>query len=675
VLNLGGPANEDRVLSDSFSEDVPPIRIRDLSDAEEHLHRGVGSQLIYNRQSHWSFFAGALTSKRFLTLLRIHLNEHEGNRTIASFEAESTGTTEITKDNSLAESPQEDRIELSLPLLPGEEISSERMFFSASTNYHGLLETYGQIVGELHNARTTAPSAMGWWSWTAYYYGLSEDTALTNAQWMAQHLAPLGYTYFHLDEGYQYARGEYATPDATLFPHGVAAFESKVRALGLTPGLWTAPFEVSERASIFLDHPEWLVHTSDGRPIPLGWANDHHDRIYALDTTHPGAQQYLRTMYTKLVKEWGIRYLKLDFMDDSAIEGYRYRKDTTAMEAQRVGLEIIRQTVGNDVLLDKDGSTMLNPVGYVDYGRIAQDTGHTFSATKEAAPAVAARYYMNRNFFVNDPDAFTVSRQTILDHSWNGGKVPLTLDEAKVSIALSAVAGSMFEIGDDLPMLGSSSDRLALVSNLELIRIAKNGRASIPVDLMTFDPEDEQPSIFLLKERNGRSILTIFNWTEKQRTHTIDLSSLGLDRNEAYLTSDVFGSVTEFTMHGGHLSVTQPPHSVRMILLSDASHQPEALKLEIVGPDAVKAGLGAEYAVHVEPSIEVTSRCSWSFGDGVSLEGTTVKHAYTQPGEYLLSLVCSDGNSHLAQRDKTISVGGHIPSAFIPGAKQRLIEP
>ena len=40
----------------------------------------------------------------------------------------------------------------------------------------------------------------------------------------------------------------------------------------------------------------------------------------------------------KLVREWGIRYIKMDFMDDSAIEGYYYKPHTTAMEAQRIGL-------------------------------------------------------------------------------------------------------------------------------------------------------------------------------------------------------------------------------------------------------------------------------------------------------------------------------------------------
>src|SRR4029077_4035452 len=79
IIDLGGPVLEDRVLSDSFSEDRPAITIRNFADAEPQMHRAVGSQLIYNRQSHESFFLGALTSDRFLTILRLRLANSGGN--------------------------------------------------------------------------------------------------------------------------------------------------------------------------------------------------------------------------------------------------------------------------------------------------------------------------------------------------------------------------------------------------------------------------------------------------------------------------------------------------------------------------------------------------------------------------------------------------------------------
>jgi hypothetical protein len=367
IFNLGGPVTADRILSDSFSEDRPGMSIHDFGtyyDDSPNLYRAVGSQLVYNQKSRESFFAGALSSDRFLTILRIHVANDAGGKQIAAFEVDSTGTTELEEDNSLRGSPQADRVALRLPVAAGAQMSSERLLLSVSSNYYQQLETYGRIIRQLHHARVSAPSPLGWWSWTAYYFGLNSGAALTNAQWEAQHLKQLGYDFFHIDEGYQYARGEYTTPNATLFPNGLAPLERKVTGLGLTPGIWTAPFEVSERSWVYQHHPDWLIHNAEGKPIPAGWVTAHVDQLYMLDCTNPGAQQYLRQTYSTMAHVWGIRYFKLDFMDDSAIEGYYYRPHTTAMEAQRIGLGIIREAVGNEVLLDKDGSVMLNPVGY-----------------------------------------------------------------------------------------------------------------------------------------------------------------------------------------------------------------------------------------------------------------------------------------------------------------------
>ena len=369
ILYLGGPDAADRVLSDSWSEDRPNITIHDLADAQNQMHRAVGSQLIYNLSSHESLFLGALTSDRFVTVLRLHLASSSGAQPrLASYEVDSTGTTELEIENSLEHSSTQDRVQLSLPVNPGAELPAEQVLFSLSKDYHQQLDTYGSLIKEIHHARTTAPPLMGWWSWTAYYFGLNEGAALTNAEWEAEHLKSLGYNIFHIDEGYQYARGEYTTPDAPLFPHGLASVYYKVHGLGLVPAIWTAPFQVSERSFVYQKHPDWLVKNAEGQPIHAGTVEDDKDPLYVLDTTNPDAAKYLYQTYYTMTKVWGLRYIKLDFMDDSAVEGYYYKPNTTALQAQRIGLNIIRAAVGNDVYLDKDGSPMLNPVGIVDYG-------------------------------------------------------------------------------------------------------------------------------------------------------------------------------------------------------------------------------------------------------------------------------------------------------------------
>ncbi|HUX45282.1 MAG TPA: glycoside hydrolase family 36 protein [Terracidiphilus sp.] len=558
ALNLGGPEAEERVLSDSFSEDRPEMQIRDFDNPKDQMHLGVGSQLIYNRASGQSLFFGTLTSNKFLTILRLHVAGDGADTHFASFEVDNAGTTELTRDYSLRHAPQDDLVELSVPVAPGHALSSERLLVSLAKDYHAQLETYGGIIHTLHHARVSPPPPMGWWSWTAYYAQLTQQEALTDAKWMAANLKSDGYKYFHVDEGYSVARGDYLTPMSSRFPDGMEKFEKKLQALGLTPAIWTAPFEVSDQAWVYQHHKDWLLHDYAGKPIQLtGSHMPGGQAIYVIDSTNPGAQAYLRKTYSTMAKQWGIRAIKLDFMEDSCIEGKYYRAGTTALEAQRIGLGIIRSAVGDGVLLDKDGSVMLNPVGLVDMGRISQDTSHRFHGIKAAATGIAARYYMNHNFFLTDPDAFMISRG-------EGNRV-LSLDEAKVSIALAAVAGGMFEIGDKLPELAAEPERLALLKNPDLLAMVHLSKASFPVDLMTYRPEDLQPSVFLLKENARQSMLTVFNWTDDARTHNILLSEIGLKPDGNYTMQNILDGKQIQRCKGCEIPLNLAPHSVAMI--------------------------------------------------------------------------------------------------------------
>ena len=670
IINLNGPASADRILSDSYSEDRPQLTIRDLGRAPKGVHRAVGSQLIYNRRSGESLFLGALTSDRLLTIFHLREQASGAGPTVLSYEAVATGTTEIMKGESLKDSPPSERVNLSLRLDSGESLSSERLMFAVGTDYHAQLQQYGRAVGLLHQARVGAATPIGWWSWTAYYFGLNQGTAATNAYWLAENLKQMGYTYFHIDEGYQYARGEYTTADAKLFPLGIGYIADLVRHAGLTFGLWTAPFEVSERAWVFQNHKEWLLHNAAGQLIHIGYVTEKQDPLYVLDTTHPGAQDYLRQTYSTLYN-WGLRFLKMDFMDDTAVEGSYYRPNTTALEAQRIGLKIIRSAVGETVVLDKDGSPMLNPVGIVDAGRISQDTGHSFDVSKAAASGIAARYYMNRNFFIADPDAFTVSTQTADDQSWHAVKRPLTLDEAKVSIALSAVSGGMFEIGDDLPTLGASAERLALVRNADLTDMARLGRASTPVDLMTYAPNDQQPSVFLLKENERQSILTIFNWTDGERRRAINFTSLGLKKPDKYGIADVFGDQGCCSGSADTLNLVQKPHSVRVLKLIDDSVPAVQPPFEIRSESGAKAGETMTFRAAASTPQAPLLTCHWEFGDGSSTDGMEVQHAFTHSGDYEVRVTVTGLDATTNRKTLKVSISGDVSTRFNPSENQR----
>src|SRR5271157_650820 len=660
VINLGGAPSAERVLSDSFSEDWPDMRIYNMGKAAGGLHRGVGSQLIYNRESKQSLFLGALSSEKFLTILRLQ-SEGRGEQTkVTSYTVDSTGTTEIQKAFNLEKAAPDALVELSLPVKPREALASERLLFAAGPDYHAELLAYGEAIRLLHHPRLPKQTPIGWWSWTAFYGAINEGETLANADWQAQHLKALGYQYFQIDEGYQYARGEFTTTNATQFPSGLRYVGQRITGDGLTLGVWTAPFEVTNRAWVYEKHKEWLVHDAKGNPIPLGDVWDQNiDTLYALDTTHPGAQEYLRQTYKTLVRECGVRFIKLDFMDTTAIEGYRYRPHTTALQAQRIGLQIIRDTVGDDVILDKDGSPMLNTVGLTETGRVSTDTGHSFERTKTAGTGIAARFYMDNNFFVNDPDAFNTTSEGFDDRPKLPGTQPLAA--AQASIALSAVAGGMYEIGDDMTVLGTEKDRLALVENKELLRMAKWGHASTPVDLMTYAPEDEQPSIFLLQEGPRQAILTVFNWTKSPRSHTLRLADLGLPAEYAFSAMDVLNPGASLTIGNASVQITdEPAESVRVIKLIDGSVPETAPMIRVNAPASAKAGETFSVSGDTDAGSVPVVEYSWNFGDGISAQGSSVNHGYTHAGDFTIVLKAESVDGGESQKSFPVKVTGNL---------------
>ena len=516
---------------------------------------------------------------------------------------------------------------------------------------------------------------MGWWSWTAYYAAINEGETLANADWLSQHLNSLGYNFFQIDEGYQYARGEYVTANATQFPDGMRFVAHRILRDGLTVGLWTAPFEVSSRAWVYEHHKDWLVHNAKGQPIPLEdvWKQGV-DTLYALDTTHPGAQEYLRQTYKTLVREWGVRFIKLDFMDTTAIEGYYYRPGTTALEAQRIGLQVIRDAVGDGVILDKDGSPMLNPVGLVDTGRVSADTGHSFLRSKTAAPGIAARFYMNGNFFINDPDAFNVTDTYLVEHS--DERSSHSLATAQTSIALSAVAGGMYEIGDDLLVLNTEKDRLALVENRDLLNMAQAGRASTPVDLMTYDPEDEQPSLFLLRQSPRQNILSVFNWTDRPRSRSLSLTDLGLPASSTMVATGVMDSNTTFVLEGGAIRLeNQPPQSAVVIKLVDTAVGKVAPTVTARVPSQSKVGETINFSAQADPDGVPALGYHWDFGDGTISEGSNVSHCYTRAADFIVRLTVGGPDDAPYEQRFSIRVTGELKPTPQLRANRRFEQP
>jgi hypothetical protein len=286
---------------------------------------------------------------------------------------------------------------------------------------------------------------------------------------------------------------------------------------------------------------------------------------------------------------------------------------------------------------------------------------------------------MHRNFFVADPDAFNVCRAApalfadSADPDQVRAPVPVSLPEAQVSIVLSAISGGMYEIGDDLPTLAAEKDRLALVENSDLVQIAKLSRAFTPVDLLSYESEDELPSIFFLRQDARQSVLAVFNWTEKPRSHTLTLASLGLPGDHTFRASDVLNQGEPSTIDNGAIQVTnQPPHSVRVLKLIDARIAAAAPSVTAQVPAEARVGEPASFSAQAPENGVPALSYRWDFGDGTTADGRVATHTYTRSAEVTVRLTVEGLDGVPAQQGFQVKATGAIP---LPGKARRLIEP
>ncbi|GAB6188608.1 alpha-galactosidase [Marinitoga arctica] len=264
-----------------------------------------------------------------------------------------------------------------------------------------LLEIYADYVRIELNPKFSKWNPIGWSSWYQYFENLTWEEILKNLKLSMEY----NYEVFQLDDSWQKDIGDWKPKE--LFP-SIETISNKIKEYGYIPGLWLAPFSVSETSEIFSNHKDWLVKDKNGNPkvAYYNWNKN----IYALDTTHPESQKYLSSIFNDL-RNKGIHYFKIDFLFAGAIPGKRHL-DVTPIEAYNIGMNIIRKSTNMYFVLGC-GAPILPSVGYVDGMRISTDTAPFYKMDSPdfiypnayyALRNVLTRSFMNGKWWWNDPD-------------------------------------------------------------------------------------------------------------------------------------------------------------------------------------------------------------------------------------------------------------------------------
>ena len=147
----------------------------------------------------------------------------------------------------------------------------------------------------------------GYTSWYNLYENISEESIDADLKGFAgsEKLPDV----FQIDDGYENAVGDWLVMNER-FPHGMKAAADKIRAAGMMPGIWLAPFAAEKKSILVREHPDWLLRDENGEPQMGGcnWSG-----FYGLDIYNPEVRAYLKQVFDTVVRDWGYKLLKLDF--------------------------------------------------------------------------------------------------------------------------------------------------------------------------------------------------------------------------------------------------------------------------------------------------------------------------------------------------------------------------
>jgi alpha-galactosidase len=199
--------------------------------------------------------------------------------------------------------------------------------------------------------------------------------------------------------------------------------------------------------------------------------------------------------------------------------------------------------------------------------------------------------------------------------------------------------------------------------------------AAKPLDLMTYSADDEQPSVFLVREDKRQSMLAIFNWTEHPRSHELRLEDLGLTSKNSFTASDVFHQDRQVSLSGGSLRIDQQaPHSVRLVKIIDSSMPPSAPSVSLQVPSQAQLGATVHFSASVAPDSAPALAYHWEFGDGVSAQGPSADHAFSRNGVYKVVLKVDGLDGVTATQDASVTVQGEIKTKYDIEHARRLEE-
>lgn len=454
-----------------------------------------------------------------------------------------------------------------LVLSKGDAFSSNELFLSFGNPFE-TLEEYTRVHSVI-NAVQINPDIPKAWVALYKYFDVDESIVLKHAEFIANYLKQYGVQYIVIDLGWSEEKyWSDWTNDSTRFPHGMRWLAAQIKKIGLRPGLWVAPFIVLKNSELYQSHPEYLAKDpKSGLPLDIHrpmWGAE----TCILDVTHPGARNWLGSLFTRLVK-WGYEYLKVDFTDIHYIRGVRHDADITLEQAYVLGQQTIKEAVADKARVLTTGGLLTYNVGIADCQRITCDL-HGWRSIRRGAMDIACRYYvMHSRPWITHCDGL------IMGPDMSDG-------QARTWTTVVGLSGGTIDIAECfLPNV----DWRKLEYYVKCLPV--NGNAARPVDLFKKDVNsDIVPKIWDLKIScpwGKWDVVGLFNWVDADwayRAVTLNFVDLGLDSSKEYLTYE-FWKQKFLGIHKQDISLPLDKCSCKVIMIKEKTKYPWVLSTDM----------------------------------------------------------------------------------------------
>ncbi|MBP7125389.1 alpha-galactosidase [Myxococcota bacterium] len=332
---------------------------------------------------------------------------------------------------------------------PGSARDLEPVLLAWAAHPDGTLQAHARAMADRHGSRVR-PCRL-WCSWYSGLYDRVDEAAFLENVRLARRTG-LPVEYMQLDDGWQRAIGDWLQTNRK-FPSGLESLARSVEQAGFLPGIWTAPFAVSPDSDLFREHPDWIVRNRRGRKVPAGFIMGARGPrfYYGLDTTRPEVREHLASVYRTL-RSMGFRLFKVDFLTAAAVPGVRSDPSATRARAYRLGIEAVREGVGEDARMLAGIGPVLGNAGVIDVQRLGPDTAYGTPAWRTWMQE-AGRDFLTPG--IRNNLAGSIQRCHGDGILWSGDGDALIQqgvpeDQARALAVVASLAGSSLTVGHDL---------------------------------------------------------------------------------------------------------------------------------------------------------------------------------------------------------------------------------